>query len=42
VGLGGGAGRRVGGFSQDMTRRLGLARAVGDPDLLILDEPTSA
>ena len=43
AGLADAAGRRVGGFSRGMTRRLGLACAlVGDPKLLILDEPTSA
>ena len=43
AGLGSAVDRRVGGFSRGMTQRLGLAAAlVGDPRLLILDEPSSA
>ncbi|MBI2303029.1 MAG: ABC transporter ATP-binding protein, partial [Armatimonadetes bacterium] len=42
VGLGRARGRRVGEFSKGMQRRLGLAQALlNDPDLLILDEPTT-
>ena len=40
VGLGADAGRKIGGFSKGMRQRLGLAAAfLGQPDLLILDEP---
>jgi len=36
------ANRRVGTFSKGMARRIGLAQAlINDPDLLILDEPTT-
>ena len=43
VGLAEAAGRRVGGFSRGMLQRLGLtACLVGGPEVLILDEPSSA
>jgi len=42
VGLSGNMRRPIGEFSKGMQRRIGLAQAlINDPDLLILDEPTS-
>jgi ABC-2 type transport system ATP-binding protein len=42
VGLKAVAGRPVGTYSKGMARRIGLAQAlINDPDLLILDEPTT-
>lgn len=42
VGLSAVANRAVGTFSKGMARRIGLAQAlINDPDLLILDEPTT-
>jgi ABC-2 type transport system ATP-binding protein len=43
VGLAEAADRRTGGFSRGMLQRLGLAGClVGDPEVLVLDEPSSA
>ncbi|MCC5953715.1 MAG: ATP-binding cassette domain-containing protein [Acidimicrobiia bacterium] len=43
VGLGDAIDRRCGGFSRGMLQRLGLAGClVGDPEILVLDEPSSA
>jgi len=42
VGLAGARRRQLGEYSKGMARRIGLAQAlIGDPDLVILDEPTS-
>ncbi|HZG09716.1 MAG TPA: ABC transporter ATP-binding protein [Allosphingosinicella sp.] len=42
VGLGNDAGRKVKGYSTGMRQRLGVAAALlGDPDLVILDEPVN-
>jgi len=42
VGLSGMGNRQIGTYSKGMARRIGLAQAlINDPDLLILDEPTS-
>ena len=42
VGLSDAAGRRAGGYSKGMAQRMAIAVAlVGDPDLLVLDEPST-
>ena len=42
VGLAGARRRAIRGYSKGMSRRIGLAQAlINDPDVLILDEPTS-
>jgi len=42
VGLSGMGNRQIGTYSKGMARRIGLAQAlINDPDLLVLDEPTS-
>ena len=42
VGLADAQDRRIGGFSGGMRRRVGIAQALmGDPELIIVDEPTA-